>query len=127
MKASVLPGVHPVVLKSNRPCGNVTPGTAVGGTGGDPGGAPMKAGVANVQPGPPPVKLAVIVPVPVADGPEKVFCVGVTVTVPDATLVPAGLVALTEHVYGVPLASPARASGEVVPVAVCGPGVHVSV
>jgi hypothetical protein len=65
--------------------------------------------VVKLQVAPPPVKLAVMVPVPVGEGPENNVTAGasgVTPTVPDATLVPIALVAVTEHVYGVPLASP---------------------
>src|SRR5258706_5677217 len=74
VKVSVEPAAQPTVLKVNRPCGNNVPGAGVvGGTGVVPGGAPMKAGALNVHPAPPPVKLAVMVPLPVADGPENVF------------------------------------------------------
>ena len=52
---------------------------------------------------------------------------GVTVTVPEATLLPAMLVATTEQVYAVPLVNPVTVSGEVRPVAVKPPALHVTV
>src|SRR5713226_1071773 len=64
----VEPCVQPVVAKSNNPCGKASPSGAVPGCG--LAGSPvtgMKRAVANVQVGPPPVKLAVIGPLPVAD------------------------------------------------------------
>jgi hypothetical protein len=48
------------------------PAGATGGTGDAPGGAAMKAGAEYAQPAPPPKNDAVIVPDPVADGPENV-------------------------------------------------------
>jgi hypothetical protein len=47
------------------------------------------------HPAPPPVKLAVIVPVPVADGPEKIRLDGVRLTGADCAPVPFALVAAT--------------------------------
>ena len=52
---------------------------------------------------------------------------GVTVTVPDAALGPAALVATTEQVYAVPLVNPVTVSGEAGPVAVKPPALHVTV
>jgi len=66
------PAVQPVVVKSNSPCGNVTPG----------GGGAGTALTATywltpyVHPAPPPVKLAVMFPVPVADGAVYVVTAG---------------------------------------------------
>jgi hypothetical protein len=53
----------------------------------------------NPHPGPPPESDAVMIPVPVALGPEKdVTSVGVKDTVADAGPVPAELVAVTKQV-----------------------------
>jgi hypothetical protein len=52
---------------------------------------------------------------------------GVTAAVADAGPVPTALVAVTEHVYAVPLASPVTVIGEAVPDAVNPPGLHVAV
>ena len=53
--------------------------------------------------------------------------VGVTLTLPDATLVnPAMLVAVTLHVYDWPLVSPVTTTGDALPVALPD-GVHVAV
>src|SRR5690606_26918698 len=51
----------------------------VGGTGGEPGGAAMNCADAKEQAGPPPVNEAVMVPVPVAEGPLKSRIVAVKV------------------------------------------------
>lgn len=68
----VEPGVQPVVVNANRPWGNVTPGGALpaGGLAGSPVTG-MNFAVAKVHVVPPPVKLAVMPPVPVGDGAEK--------------------------------------------------------
>ena len=78
----------------------------------------MKAIVACVLPG---------VAAPIVGAPGTVY--GVTVTVPDAALGPAALVATTEQVYAVPLVNPVTVSGEAGPVAVAvaAPAVHVTV
>ena len=52
---------------------------------------------------------------------------GVTLTVPDAALVPMAFVAFTEHEYVVPLASPVTLIGLAAALALKGPGVHVAV
>ena len=52
---------------------------------------------------------------------------GVTLTVPDAALVPDAFVAFTEHEYVVPLVSPVTLIGLAAPLAVNGPGVQVTV
>jgi hypothetical protein len=110
------------------PCGKLVPGAGdVGGTGGDPGGAPMNCGELNLHPAPPPVKLAVIVPLPVAEGPLNVLKLGVTAAVPDAGPVPAALVAVTEQLYAVPFARPVIVIGEAAPLALRAPGLHVTV
>src|ERR1700693_1704416 len=93
-------GVHPVVRKSKSPWGKTMPGPGrVGGIGAAPGGGPMNCGVTKEQPAPPPVKLTVIVPVPVALGAEKFVTAGaIGVTLFDeaeAALVPTALVAVT--------------------------------
>ena len=120
----VLPGVHPLAVKSNRPCGNTTPLGAL------LAGAPLNAmnwAEVNEHALPPPVKLAVIVPGPVGDGPVNVVITGVTLTAADAGPVPAALVAVTEHRYAVPFVRPVTVSGDAAPVAVNGPGVQVTV
>src|SRR5579862_8286389 len=95
------PGVQPVVVNRNSPCGKITPEGALpaGGLAESPVTGISRATL-NVQVGPPPVKLAVMVPVPVGDGPLNVVttALGVTLTVADATLVPAEFVAVTEQV-----------------------------
>src|SRR5262245_55500788 len=73
VKLTVDPGVQLVSTKSNRPCGKAHwPG---GGEGGEP--TPpvtgMKTALVKPQAAPPPVKLAVAVPVPVAVDPVKLF------------------------------------------------------
>ncbi len=106
----VEPGVQPVVVKSNSPCGKLTPAGAV-----PAGGLPaspstlMYCAVPNTHEAPPPVKLAVIVPVPVAEGPAKVGggAAGVTeFDAAEAAPVPTPLVAVTLNVYAVPLVRP---------------------
>jgi hypothetical protein len=62
--------VHPLSVKSNRPCGK-TAGAGPGGLAGFPVTG-MNWLVVKLQVAPPPVKLAVIVPVPVGDAPENV-------------------------------------------------------
>ena len=62
---------------------------------------------------------------PIVGAPGTVY--GVTVTVPDAALGPAALVATTEQVYAVPLVNPVTVSGEAGPVAVKPPALHVTV
>jgi hypothetical protein len=52
---------------------------------------------------------------------------GVTVTEPDAGPVPAELVAVTEHVYAVPLVSPVTVMGEPAALALIAPGLQVAV
>ena len=59
VKFSVAPSPQLLVVKLNTPCGRVTP------LGGD---AEVNCDVAKPQPTPPPVKLAVMLPLPVADG-----------------------------------------------------------
>jgi hypothetical protein len=53
--------------------------------------------------------------------------VGVTGTVPDAAPGPTELVALTEQVYGVSLVRPVTTIGDVAPLPVTPPGLHVAV
>jgi hypothetical protein len=78
----------------------------------------------------PGVKLIVALPLPGAavpmvgaDGTVN----GVTATVPEAGPVPAALVAVTEHEYDVPFASPPTAIGDAVFVPVIAPGLQVAV
>jgi hypothetical protein len=52
---------------------------------------------------------------------------GVTLTVPEAALVPLALVAVTEHAYVVPFESPPTVTGEPAPPAEIDPGLHVAV
>ena len=52
---------------------------------------------------------------------------GVTVTLVDAALVPTALVAVTEHVYVVPLARLVTVIGELEPLAAIEPGLQVAV
>jgi hypothetical protein len=69
------PATQPFTWKSKSPCGNTTPeGGATGGLAGSPVTG-MKRGVGTKVHPALPVKLAVIVPVPVADGPENVVTV----------------------------------------------------
>jgi hypothetical protein len=65
----VEPGVQPVSVNVKSPCGKIAGAVPAGGLAGLLVTG-MNCGLLNVQPGPPPVKLAVIVPEPVADGPE---------------------------------------------------------
>jgi hypothetical protein len=97
VKSTVEPTVQPPTAKSNRPCGN-----AIAPIGGGLAGSPltgMKRLVVKEQVRPPPVKAAMIVPLPVADGPmkERTMLSGVTLTAVDAGPVPARFVALTEQ------------------------------
>jgi hypothetical protein len=71
------------------------------------------------------LKLAVIVPVPVAEGPLKLVQVGVTLVAPDGGPVPTVLVAVTEQSWVVPFASPVTVMGEPGPLALNAP--HVAV
>jgi hypothetical protein len=73
VKVSVEAGVQPEVVKSKRPWGNATPEGAVpaGGERGCPVTG-MNSAFEYVHVAPPPVKLAVMVPEPVALGPLKV-------------------------------------------------------
>jgi hypothetical protein len=59
--------------------------------------------------------------------PGGVIGAGVTVTVPDAALEPVTFLAVTEQVYVVPFARPVTFNGDVVPVAVKPPTLHVAV
>src|ERR1700686_5250880 len=73
--AIVPPGVQPPVVKLNNPWVKITP------AGGGPAALPvtgMSCAVVKVHAAPPPVKLAVTIPVPVADGAEKELKDGVT-------------------------------------------------
>ncbi len=81
MTVIVDPGVQPVVVKSNSPCGNTTPAGALpaGGEAGWPETG-MNCAVAKAQVAPPPTKLAVMLPDPVGLGP-------VTLRFPPATVV----------------------------------------
>src|SRR4051812_17944168 len=99
-KASVLPAVQPVVVKSNKPCGNAMP------AGAEPaGGLPASPAtwtnlaVPKAHVGPPPLKLTETVPVPVAEGAENVVtaAAGVTVAGAEAGPVPTLFVAATVH------------------------------
>src|SRR5688572_17007186 len=76
VKARVAPGVQLVVRKSKRPCGKpIEPGGALGGMGMAPGGEPMNCGPEKEQVGPPPMKDAVMLPVPVPDGAVNVVTI----------------------------------------------------
>ena len=66
----VEPSAHEPSAKSKRPCGK-TAGAGPGGLAGFPVTG-MNWLVVKLQVGPPPVKLALIVPVPVGDGPVNV-------------------------------------------------------
>ena len=69
VKLSVPPTAQPLAVKSNKPCGNTMPGPGVvGGTGSAPGGAAMNCGEKRAQDDPPPVKQALTLPLPVAEG-----------------------------------------------------------
>ena len=57
----------------------------------------MSCAAVKLHAAPPPVKLAVMVPVPVADGPVKLLNEGVTLTVAEAGPVPSAFVAVTEQ------------------------------
>ena len=52
---------------------------------------------------------------------------GATLTVPEAALLPAAFVAVTEQVYVTPLVSPFTVMGEPAPVPVIPPGLQVAV
>src|SRR5471032_1288771 len=94
----VLPGVQLPRLKSNNPCGKVTPAGALpaGGLAALPVSG-MNLAMVNVHPAPPPVKLAVMLPGPVGDGPVKLLFAGVTFACAEAAPLPIALVAVTEH------------------------------
>jgi hypothetical protein len=79
VKVRVEPGVQPVVAKSNSPCGKTMPAGAVpaGGLAGSPVSG-MNRALAKVHVGPPPVRPAVIVPVPVGDVPVMLLLAATT-------------------------------------------------
>src|SRR6266545_1556574 len=95
VKLSAEPAVHPEVVKVKRPCGNAVFPGAVGGIGGAPGGGPMNWGATKVQPAPPPTKDAVMLPVPVAEGPVNELLAS-TVAADDWLLLP-GVGSLAEE------------------------------
>jgi hypothetical protein len=85
---SVDPGVQPEIVNVKSPCGNCVAGSGfVGGTGAEPGGAASICAVAKLQVVPPPVNVAVTVPLPVAEGPVNVR---LAITVEDVALLLAG-------------------------------------
>jgi hypothetical protein len=90
------PGVQLEVVKSKSPWGKAA-GAPAGGLAGSPL-TRMNCRTVNVHDGPPPVKLALIVPVPVADGAVYAVATGITGTVVEAAPVPVAFVAATEHV-----------------------------
>ena len=78
VKARIVPaGAQPLAVKFNNPCGNMTPAGALpaGGELGPPVSG-MKAAVVKWQPAPPPVKLTVALPVPVAVAPVNEVILG---------------------------------------------------
>jgi hypothetical protein len=89
--------------------------------------ARMNCRTVNVHDGPPPVKVAVTVPVPVAEGAVYEFATGITGTLAEAGPVPYMFVAVTAQVYAVPFVRPLTVMGDDTPVAVTPPGLHVAV
>ena len=65
------------------------------------------------------------VPVPMVGAPGRVA--GVTDAMPEGELVPTPLVAVTEHIYGVPFTKPPTTIGDVGPEFTCVPGVQLAV
>src|SRR6187551_1828118 len=95
-----------MVVKEKRPCGNpIEPGGPTGGIGEAPGGEPMNCGPEKEQVGPPPVKDAVMLPLPVADGPVYV------VTTAVAPVYDTELSVLVEATFAFAAASFAAAAG----------------
>jgi hypothetical protein len=91
------PGVQPVRVKSNSPWGNViAPAGGAGGLAGSPERG-MKLLVAKEHVRPPPVKIAVMVPLPVAEGAmyDRTTAAGVTLAAADAGPGPRAFVAVT--------------------------------
>jgi hypothetical protein len=79
VNVTVDPGVHEASEKVKRPCGKDAGDNPAGGLAGSPETG-MNRGATSVQAGPPPVKLAVTLPVPVALAPVNVVT-GFTVNV----------------------------------------------
>src|SRR5688572_11444873 len=93
----VEPGVQPPRTNSNSPCGNSDP---LGGGDGGLAGSPlsgMKLAAVKEHVGPPPVKTAAMVPLPVAEGAmyDRAMRAGVTLTAAEGGPWPSPLIAVT--------------------------------
>src|SRR6476469_5858747 len=99
VKVTVDAGVQFASAKSKRPCGKPTAGAEpLGGLERSPSSA-MKRLAVKVHVNPPPVKSAVIVPLPVAEGAVygRTTAVGVTLAAAEGGPAPAALLAVTEQ------------------------------
>ena len=98
VNVTVEPGVQLPSAKSNSPCGNTIAVEPAGGLAGSPV-SEMKLRLVKVQFRPPPVKTALMVPLPVADGAiyDRTTALGVTLAGAEAGPLPTAFTAITEQ------------------------------